>query len=313
MGVFTERSFEDVVPVLEEFGLSHDVCAFRGLTEGVENSSFIITTGEGDYILTLIERRVDPDRIQLANALMNAGRKQGLACPSFLTSKNGKVFSEFQERLWVLQTKLQGIALDNPSRAQTETAGRSLATLHLAETNIHTKSENPVGERQWPGLLCALESITPRADFLSQDLIQDINDLKQKWPSNLPSGAIHGDFFKSNVLHQDDRLNIIDLLLCCHDLYVFDLALALTSWGFTNDNTLSPACIEAFLAGYQSIRPLLAEEYSALTYLYRLACIRIVLTRAIDQNRAQRRGAVESKDPRAFYARYLQICASNLF
>lgn len=313
MGVFTERSIEDIIPLLDEFRLNHDIRAFRGLTEGVENSSFVIITSDKDYILTLIERRVDPDRINLANELMMAGRAHGLTCPSFVQSRNGKPYSEFQERLWVVQTKLQGIALQNPSRSQVEAAGRSLAILHRAGENVSTTSENPVGERQWPGLLCALESITPRANYLSRDFVRDIRDLKQKWPSSLPSGAIHGDFFKSNVLHKDDQLNIIDFLLCCHDLYAFDVALALTSWGFTDDNMLSPANFEAFLTGYQSVRPLLKDEHSALAYLCRLAAIRIVLTRAIDRNRVQRQGAVESKDPDAFYARYLQLRAMEQF
>lgn len=312
MGVFTERSIEDIAPLLEEYGISQEIVGFQGLTEGVENSSFIIITGDREYILTLIERRVDPDRIRLANELMNAGQERGLSCPAFVHTRSEEPFSHFQDRLWVLQTKLEGMPLNSPTLSQSQAAGRSLASLHVAGQSVSTHSENPVGNRQWPGLLCALESITPRANYLAREIVEDVESLRERWPARLPAGAIHGDFFKSNVLYMGDRINIIDFLLCCHDLLAFDLALALTSWGFDGDNRLEPESFSAFLRGYESVRPLLGEERSALAYLCRMAAIRILLTRAIDQHRVQRQGAVEHKDPDEFYSRYMQLRASTL-
>ena len=60
MAVYTEVTDEE----LQDFIGSYDVgrlLSFKGIAEGVENSNFLVHTDKASYILTLYERRVNPD------------------------------------------------------------------------------------------------------------------------------------------------------------------------------------------------------------------------------------------------------------
>jgi homoserine kinase type II len=59
MAVYTDVSDEE----LEAFIGSYDIGAltsFKGIAEGVENSNYLVHTEVGPYILTLYEKRVQP-------------------------------------------------------------------------------------------------------------------------------------------------------------------------------------------------------------------------------------------------------------
>ena len=38
-----------------------------------------------------------------------------------------------------------------------------------------------------------------------------LNDIKNQWPKNLPSGSIHGDLFIDNIFF--NKINFLDLLI----------------------------------------------------------------------------------------------------
>ena len=232
----------------------------------------------------------------------------GVICPRVLPAKtDGAPFVQVGSRFWCVQTFLSGMHVHQPNLNLTAVAGRTLAKIHLACRDIELMAPNPVGALHWPGLACALRAIDPGADDLSSDMLEDLAGLPLDWPRDLPSGAIHGDYFISNVLADVGQVKVFDFFLCGHDLLAYDLALALTDWGFAADHQFQPAHFRAFLSGYQDVKPLMIGELTALIYLCRLAAIRIVLSRALDRHRAQRSGAVESKSPQDFRRRYEQL------
>ena len=60
MAVYTEVSAEELDALLARYDIG-DLMACKGIAEGVENSNFFLGTNEGQFILTLYEKRVAPD------------------------------------------------------------------------------------------------------------------------------------------------------------------------------------------------------------------------------------------------------------
>ena len=83
-------------------------------------------------------------------------------------------------------------------------------------------------------------------------------------PSALPQGAIHADYFPDNVLFDGAGIGgVIDFYFGCNGAWAYDLAIALSAWGFDAEGRADEGAIEAFRAGYDSIRPLSRVEVEA--------------------------------------------------
>ena len=84
MAVYTEVTDD----ALAEFLCDYDIgtlVAFRGIAEGVENSNYSLRTTAGDFILTLYEKRVDPNDLPWFLGLMEHLAQHGLVCPNRCT------------------------------------------------------------------------------------------------------------------------------------------------------------------------------------------------------------------------------------
>ena len=69
MAVYTDVTADD----LNEFLAGYDIGAllsYKGIAEGVENSNFLVHTGQGNFILTLYEKRVAEKDLPFFLALM---------------------------------------------------------------------------------------------------------------------------------------------------------------------------------------------------------------------------------------------------
>ena len=96
---------------------------------------------------------------------------------------------------------------------------------------------------------------------------------------------------------------MIDFYFACVDTLAYDLAIALNAWGFDATGRPEPAAIAAFLAGYESVRPLVHAERLALPDLGARAVVRFSLTRLHDRLLAAPDALVTAKDPVPFLRR----------
>ena len=120
----------------------------------------------------------------------------------------------------------------------------------------------------------------------------------------LPAGPIHADYFPDNVLFDDGVVSgVIDFYFACVDVLAYDLAIALNAWGFDAAGDVVPAAIDAFLAGYESVRPLTSAERAALPDQGARAVVRFTLTRLHDRLQANPDALVTTKDPVPFLRR----------
>src|SRR5699024_4015220 len=73
------------------------------------------------------------------------------------------------------------------------------------------------------------------ADYINADELELLDDelafQHAHQYSQLPTGTIHADLFRDNVLFEGDRVSgVIDFYYACHGILLFDLAVVCNDW-----------------------------------------------------------------------------------
>ncbi|OIR07980.1 homoserine kinase [mine drainage metagenome] len=298
MAVYTEVSDEE----LEAFVAQYDIGAVegcKGIAEGVENSNFLLQTERGSYILTLYEKRVNPDDLPFFIGLMEHLARQGLACPTPLPGRDGRTLRELCGRPAAIISFLQGLWPRKIQAAHCAPLGRAMAEMHVAGQSYPGRRANSLGLAGWRPLF---ELERHRADQvkpgLEAMLAAELETLEAQWPRDLPSGIIHADLFPDNVFFKGAAVSgLIDFYFACTDFLAYDIAICLNAWCFEPDGAFNATKARALLTGYQQVRPLSAAEFAALPILCRGAAMRFLLTRLYDWVNTPAGAFVKRKDP----------------
>ncbi|MEL6751526.1 MAG: phosphotransferase, partial [Pseudomonadota bacterium] len=132
----------------------------------------------------------------------------------------------------------------------------------------------------------------------------ELDALASLWPSELPFGVIHADWFCDNIFFLDGELSgVIDFYFACNDYLAYDLAIAINAWAFDSDFAFRADASAAMVSGYQSVRALEPAELASLPVLCRGAALRFLLTRTNDWLNVPPGALVVPHDPKAFSAR----------
>src|SRR6266567_6391877 len=144
MAVYTEVTDEALEAFLTEYDIG-TIVAFRGIAEGVENSNYSLRTTEGDFILTLYEKRVDPVDLPWFLGLMEHLARHGIVCPLPVRGLDGAALRQLGGRHAAITTFLPGVW---PRRVRVEhcgPVGRALAGLHRAGADYAPTRGNALG------------------------------------------------------------------------------------------------------------------------------------------------------------------------
>ena len=304
MAVYTEVTDE----ALTEFLCLYDIgalTAFRGIAEGVENSNYALKTSQGDFILTLYEKRVNKEDLPYFLGLMEHLRAHGLSCPLPVRAKNGQNLQELAGKMAAITTFLPGVWPRQIRATHCEPLGAALAKLHLAGEGFGMIRHNGLGPDAWGPLLA---KSLPQADTvlsgLGAELQAWLGQIEDEWPKDLPKGQIHADLFPDNVFFLNGGISgLIDFYFACTHILAYDIAVCLNAWCFESHAELNVTRSRALLRGYQSVRPLSQAEIDALPVLARGAAMRFLLTRLYDWLNTPAGALVTPKDPLDYYRR----------
>jgi homoserine kinase type II len=283
MAVYTEVTDEALGQFLGRYELG-PLLSFKGIAEGVENSNFLLRTGEGGFILTLYEKRVHEDDLPFFVGLMEHLAARDVNCPQPVRARDGAALGRLAGRPAAIVTFLDGIWIRRPGLRHCGAVGEALARMHLAGRDFSLKRANALSVGGWPALFQVAEA---RADEVAPGLAEEtrgeLDAISRLWPNDLPGGIIHADLFPDNVFFLGDQLTgLIDFYFACNDALVYDLAICLNAWCFELDGSFNVSKGRAMIAAYQRVRPLGGEECAALPILARGAALRFMLTRLVD-------------------------------
>jgi homoserine kinase type II len=298
MAVYTEVSDEAVDTFLSEYDIGR-IVAFRGIAEGVENSNYALRTTDGDYILTLYERRVAPEDLPWFLGLMEHLAGHGIPCPRPVPGRDGSALRRLAERHAAVTTFLPGVWPRRIQLAHCAPLGEALARLHLAGNGYGPERANGLGPHAWSHLLDASgpgsDTIRPG---LTAELQRALTHILAAWPAGLPRGHIHADLFPDNVFFLEGRISgLIDFYFAATDLLAYDIAVCLNSWCFESDFSCNVTKARALLRAYDVVRPLSPLERAALPVLCQGAAMRFLLTRLYDWLNTPAGALVTRKDP----------------
>lgn len=306
MAVYTNVSDDALAAFLFEYELGEAV-AFKGIAEGVENSNYYLETTTGRFILTLFEKRANPADLPYFIALKQHLAARGFSCPLPVAAKDGAALRTLAGRPAVIITFLQGLSPRVPNAAQCRELGIGLAQLHQAASDFDQNRPNDLGPASWPvlwqGRAANADALQPG---LSEKIDQDLAQIKAAaaLSETLPRGTVHADLFPDNAFFLGDRFTgAIDFYFACTDALAYDLAVCVNAWAFEPDGAFNFSKARNLIAGYESVRPLQADEKKAFPTLCLGAAMRFFLTRLVDWTDTPADALVKPKDPLDYAAR----------
>jgi homoserine kinase type II len=302
MAVFTPVSLADLSNWLQQFplGHAHDI---QGISSGIENSNFFITTDAGEFVLTIFEI-LTFEQLPFYLHLMNHLAQRGILVPAPVANKAGHLFCPLHGKPAAIVSKLVGKSQMTPLTIHCAEVGRMLAKMHLAGQDFPLHQDNLRGLAWWT-------EITPKVvKFLDKDQQQLLStelhfqqtfaasELYQK----LPRGPIHADLFRNNVMFDEDKLTgFFDFYFAGWDTLLFDLAVTVNDWCINlDDGELDAKRVSALLDAYQQIRPLSSEEHGAWQAMLRAAALRFWLSRLFDFFQPRAAHSLTPHDPTHF-------------
>jgi len=311
MAVYTHLGAEELGALIAHF----DVGALRsakGIAEGVSNSNWLIETdGSGThgsrFILTMYEQRTEVRDLPFFLGLMDHLAAHGCPVPATIHDRDGQAFRLHGGKAAALIAFLPGVSVSQPTPAQARAVGGALARVHLASADFALSRANGLALTDWQALAadCGQDGLAAIDEGLAGSVTAELAFLGAHWPQGLPRSVIHADLFPDNVLMLGDTVSgLIDFYFACTDITAYDVAVTHAAWCFDATGTaFDPAISAALLEGYQTVRPLSAEERAALPVLARGAAIRFLMTRAYDWLHTPADALVTRKDPLAFARR----------
>lgn len=297
MSVYTSVSDDEMRDFLALYDLGEFV-SLQGIAQGITNSNYFLTTAAGRFVLTVFEvlkQEELPFFLQLNLHLS----KKGVAVAAPVARKDGRLDSELAGKPACLVACLSGSDTSWPTAEQCFHTGSMLAQMHSAGRDFPLTMDNPRGAAWWTA---ACEQLLPELSSQDAQLLRDeIAFLAGNSDAHLPSGIIHADLFKDNVLLNSNRVSgFIDFYYACNGSFVYDLAIAVNDWARTAENVLDAKLFDAFIKGYESVRPLSEEERAYLPVAQRAGCIRFWVSRLLDFHFPQSGEMTFIKDPNAF-------------
>ncbi|KZL18772.1 Homoserine kinase [Pseudovibrio axinellae] len=298
MAVYTDVSDEELGAFIDRFNIGN-LLSYKGIAEGVENSNYLVHTQTGYYILTLYEKRVDPEDLPFFLGLMQHLAAKGLNCPTPLINRDGKMLGELAGRPAAMVTFLDGMWVRKPQLVHCTELGKGMARMHLAGADFAIKRPNSLSVDGWAPLLDASRERAHEVKTgLAEELSAELEELQALWPRDLPSGVIHADLFPDNVFYLGKDLSgLIDFYFACNDALAYDVAICINAWCFEHDGMFNVTKARALLEGYRSVRPFSALEFDNLPLLCRGAALRFLLTRLYDWLSVPEGALVVPKNP----------------
>jgi homoserine kinase type II len=306
MAVFTPVSDHDVRDLLTRYSLGRLV-SLRGITAGIENTNFFLTTDRGEYVLTIFEV-LRHEQLPFYIELMHHLAQRGIPVPEPQTCIDGQRLTTLHDKPCAIVTRLTGGYEPAPGPAHCGLAGETLARAHLAGRDFPIRQPNLRGLDWWQATVPkVLPYLNPaQADLIQLTLDEQVRFARSDIYQALPSGPSHCDLFRDNVLF-DGTFDMpkmggfIDFYFAGWDKWLFDVAVSVNDWCIEqNTGVFLHDRLQAWLAAYSATRPFSAEEKEAWPMMLRGAALRFWLSRLYDFHLPRQAQTLKPHDPRHF-------------
>jgi homoserine kinase type II len=312
MSVFTSVSFQQLQDWLKDYSIG-ELIEFKGITSGVTNTNYFVTTKNNDgissaininkFVLTLFEHN-SLEELPYFIDLMGHLSEHGIPCPRPIADKAGVSLHMLNGKPAVLISCLTGRDVETPNVEQCRAVGTVLAQMHIVGQSFEEKfpQYNSRNQRGAVWRAKTASQVMPHLSEADKKLLADALEFQVTFDiSQLPMGVTHADLFRDNVLFDADKIGgMIDFYYACHDVLAYDLAIAVNDWCVNVDGSLDASRLNAMLSAYESIRPFSQAERAAWNGMLLIAALRFWLSRLYDYFYPQEGELTHAKDPNHF-------------
>lgn len=302
MAVFTPVTLDDLVHWSRQFSLGK-VLTIKGISSGIENSNFFITTEAGEYVLTVFENLTFA-QLPFYLHLMRHLAERGVLVPAPIANVEGQILNSLHGKPASIVTKLEGTCQMTPAPAHCAAVGAMLAKMHLAAQDFAMRQPNLRGLDWWKK---TTPIVLPYLSDDDRDLLRTEMQFQENFAASetyrqLPRGPIHADLFRNNVMFDGDRLTgFFDFYFAGCDTWLFDVAVTVNDWCIDADSgALDAARVRAMLDAYHAVRPFSAAEQMSWQSMLRAGALRFWISRLYDFHRPRDAELLTPHDPSHF-------------
>lgn len=302
MSVYTRVEQDQLEAFLANYDLG-ELEAQQGISDGIENTNYFVTTTKGKYVLTLFES-LSAEELPFFLDLMAFLAEHEVPSAHPVADRQGNYLRTLNDRPAALVQRLSGAWVQNPNAAQVTALGEMLGRLHRVGQAFEPQRENTRGPHWWRQTAERVMTHLPEDDaaMLRDEISYQAGHRKDE----LPRGVIHADLFRDNALFEGDRLTgMIDFYYACTDVLLYDLAVTSNDWCTTVEGGLDEGLTRALLQAYHAERPLSEQEQRDWPVMLRAGALRFWLSRLQDKLFPRPGEMTHIKDPGA-YARILR-------
>lgn len=302
MAVFTPVSLDDLASWIPQFPLGKAL-AIKGISSGIENSNFFITTEAGEYVLTIFEKLTFA-QLPFYLEFMRHLAQRGVLVPAPVANHDGGLVTPLHGKPASIVSRLAGSCQLSPQPVHCAAVGAMLARMHLAGADFGIRQPNLRGLDWWnettpvvlPYLSDACQHML-RAEMHFQEAFAVSTTYHQ-----LPRGPIHADLFRNNVMFDGERLTgFFDFYFAGVDTWLFDVAVTVNDWCIDLDTgVLDRARVRAMLDAYHAVRPFSDAEQASWQAMLRAGALRFWLSRLYDYHLPRDAEMLTPHDPSHF-------------
>jgi homoserine kinase type II len=308
VGVFTRLGEAELTEVAKTFGLG-EIHSCTPISAGTINSNFSVLTERGHWFVRINEGKAEVD-VAWEARIVEALAAGGVATPAPMRASDGRSYALLAgtRGKWVSVFPWRDgthLAPEDVTEALASELGGALARLHRVGLELPASWRR--GSIYDPDHLAAryarfASNCDPALERAIEVLGEELAVLSEAahLRRSVPTGIIHGDLFRDNVLWEGERVvAILDFEQASGGSLAYDLGVCINDWCWTGAPRID--LVKALVAGYQVVRPLSRTERVALPIEVRAAAARFTITRITDVYLA--RVSNPEKDFRAFLAR----------
>jgi len=306
MARLTPMTLEEARAALRSYAL--DVATVEALDAGSVNSNFRIRTHSGEVFFVRVYEEQDQEgarrELQVIHELANAG----VPTPAPRPCQAGGYMGQHAGKPLGVHPWIDGeiLCFGSLTPALVQQVGRALGRVHRTSASL---SHIPAGRFGLEGLerrLAHVDRTAPSYAAQTARIRERLAFYAARSPSDLPSGLIHGDLFRDNVLWQRgpqgaELCALLDFESASSGVFIYDLMVCAHAWCYGAG--YDTALLRALFAGYSEQRPLSAAERAALPAQGALAALRFATTRLTDFSLRAAPGQEPKRDYRRFLAR----------
>lgn len=306
MAVFTHISDVDAKALLKDYDLG-ELVSLQGISAGIENTNYFLTTTTGQYVLTIFEV-LTFKQLPFYIELMHHLASKGIAVAQPQTQIKGQRLATLHGKPAAIVSKLPGSWVAHPDVLHCQIAARAQARCHLAALDAPVQQAN-LRDCAWRQ--ATLKHVLPFLDDSQKKLIQqaaqeDVTLHQSAQWAQLPRGPVHCDLFRDNVLFDDCSGEVklggfIDFYFAGVETWLFDVAVAVNDWCIDRQSgALNTSLVNAWLGAYSAIRPFTETEQALWPAVLRMAALRFWISRLYDFYLPRAAETLKPHDPTHF-------------